>query len=290
MTGCVGSTPRALRRISSAILDKLEARHIPVLLAGMYAPPNLGPQYEQAFRAVFTRLGARPGILYEDFFLTGVAADPALNQPDHIHPNAKGVRIVVTHLLPLVHQTAGGGRDHMRLFVALDLPWELRERLAALGGGVPGARWVPADNLHLTLRFIGEVPPFRAEEDRPRTRRPARAALSARARRRWHLRQGGAGDDAVGRRGAQRTARAPAGQDRNRSATRRPGAGAAALRAARHAGAARQRGTRQARRLRAARTTCFAPSRSRSEHFTLFSSRLGKEHAAYEPEVEYALA
>jgi acyl-CoA thioesterase I len=100
--GLRGLDPASTEKNLSAILDKLEARHIPALLAGMYAPPNLGPQYEQAFRAVFTRLGARPGILYEDFFLTGVAADPALNQPDHIHPNAKGVRIVVTHLLPLV--------------------------------------------------------------------------------------------------------------------------------------------------------------------------------------------
>ena len=45
----------------------------------------------------------------------------------------------------------------MRLFVALTLPEDLRERLAALGNGLPGARWVPEDNLHLTLRFIGEV-------------------------------------------------------------------------------------------------------------------------------------
>lgn len=46
----------------------------------------------------------------------------------------------------------------IRLFVALDFPPEVRERLAGLGGGVPGARWTEADNLHLTLRFIGEVP------------------------------------------------------------------------------------------------------------------------------------
>ena len=46
----------------------------------------------------------------------------------------------------------------MRLFVALDLPWMLRERLSALAGaGIPGARWVPPDNYHLTLRFIGET-------------------------------------------------------------------------------------------------------------------------------------
>ena len=50
----------------------------------------------------------------------------------------------------------------MRLFVALDLPWDLRERLMALSGhGIPGARWVPAENYHLTLRFIGKRRPGR---------------------------------------------------------------------------------------------------------------------------------
>lgn len=45
----------------------------------------------------------------------------------------------------------------MRLFVALSLPDEIRERLSDLQGAVPGARWVPPENLHITLRFIGEV-------------------------------------------------------------------------------------------------------------------------------------
>ncbi len=65
----------------SAILDALAARHIPVLLSGMYAPPNLGSEYGRAFRAVFDRLSRRPGILYDPFFLEGVArrcaAEPA---------------------------------------------------------------------------------------------------------------------------------------------------------------------------------------------------------------------
>src|SRR5271155_957975 len=53
----------------------------------------------------------------------------------------------------------------MRLFVALDLPWMLREHLSQLAGaGLPGARWVPPDNYHLTLRFIGETPGHRAED------------------------------------------------------------------------------------------------------------------------------
>ncbi len=87
-----------------AILDALAARHIPTLLSGMMAPPNLGREYGDAFTAVFTRLGARPGLLYDPFFLQGVAADPALNQPDHIHPNPEGVHRVVARLLPLMEQ------------------------------------------------------------------------------------------------------------------------------------------------------------------------------------------
>ncbi len=52
----------------------------------------------------------------------------------------------------------------MRLFVAIDLPGRVRERLAGLAGGVPGARWVGADGLHLTLRFIGEADGARYED------------------------------------------------------------------------------------------------------------------------------
>ena len=129
-----------------------------MLLSGMYAPPNLGPEYGHAFRAVFDRLSRRPGVLYDPFFLEGVAGDAALNQPDGIHPNADGRE---AHRRPPRARggTADrGGRAGMRLFVGLDLPWELRERLAMLAGGIPGARWVPVENYHLTLRFIGETP------------------------------------------------------------------------------------------------------------------------------------
>ena len=52
----------------------------------------------------------------------------------------------------------------IRLFVAIAIPPELTARLAPLAGGIPGARWVPARNLHLTLRFIGEVDEGRAED------------------------------------------------------------------------------------------------------------------------------
>ena len=105
--GLRGLDPANTEKNLSAILDKLAARHIPALLAGMYAPLNLGPQYEREFRAVFARLGARPGVIYEDFFLAGVAAHKSLDQPDHIHPDAAGVRVVVAHILPLVLRLLG---------------------------------------------------------------------------------------------------------------------------------------------------------------------------------------
>jgi len=100
--GLRGVDPKAMEANLTAILDTLAARHIPVLLSGMYAPPNLGPEYGRAFRAVFERLGRRPGILYDPFFLQDVATDRALNQGDGLHPNAEGVKRIVARLTPLV--------------------------------------------------------------------------------------------------------------------------------------------------------------------------------------------
>jgi acyl-CoA thioesterase-1 len=102
--GLRGLDPRDMEANLDAILDTLATKHIPVLLTGMYAPPNFGADYERAYRAVFDRLGQRPGILYDPFFLQGVAEVPALTQPDGLHPNAEGVRRIVSRLLPLVEK------------------------------------------------------------------------------------------------------------------------------------------------------------------------------------------
>ena len=102
--GLRGLSPAAMQANLDAILDKLAARHIPVLLTGMYAPPNLGSDYETQFRAAFDALGHRPGVLYDPFFLAGVARAPGLTQPDGLHPNAKAVRIVVARILPEVER------------------------------------------------------------------------------------------------------------------------------------------------------------------------------------------
>jgi acyl-CoA thioesterase I len=100
--GLRGTPPAETEANLTAILDALAARHLPTLLTGMEAPPNLGKAYGDQFRAVFTQLGKRPGLLFDPFFLQGVAGDPALNQADHIHPNPEGVKRVVARIKPEV--------------------------------------------------------------------------------------------------------------------------------------------------------------------------------------------
>jgi acyl-CoA thioesterase-1 len=102
--GLRGLDPKDMESNLTAILDALAAKHIPVLLTGMYAPPNMGPDYQAAFRAVFDRLGKRPGVLYDPFFLEGVATVGDLNQADRMHPNPAGVKHVVARILPLVER------------------------------------------------------------------------------------------------------------------------------------------------------------------------------------------
>jgi acyl-CoA thioesterase I len=102
--GLRGVDPKDMQANLTAILNTLRARHIPVLLTGMYAPPNLGPEYERQFRAVFDTLGHRPGVIYDPFFLVGVAEVPGLIQADGLHPNAKGVRVEVSRLMPVVNK------------------------------------------------------------------------------------------------------------------------------------------------------------------------------------------
>ena len=102
--GLRGTEPREMEANLRAILDRLQQDHLPALLSGMVAPPNLGAPFSREFLAVFARLGQRPGLLYDPFFLDGVAGDPALNQPDHIHPNPAGVKRVVARIKPIVER------------------------------------------------------------------------------------------------------------------------------------------------------------------------------------------
>jgi acyl-CoA thioesterase-1 len=105
--GLRGNDPSEVDANLTAILNELTAKHVKILLSGMEAPPNLGNSYGESFAAVYQRLGARPDVLFDPFFLAGVAANPTLNQPDGIHPNQEGVRIIVARLLPLIVRLIG---------------------------------------------------------------------------------------------------------------------------------------------------------------------------------------
>lgn len=100
--GLRGLSPEQAEANLDQILTRIKARGIKVLLTGMKAPPNLGADYVAAFDAIFPRLAQKHGVPFYPFFLDGVAADPALNQPDGIHPNAKGVAIIVERIIPYV--------------------------------------------------------------------------------------------------------------------------------------------------------------------------------------------
>jgi len=101
--GLRGLPPAGTKANLAAILDRLAARGIPTLLSGMIAPPNLGAEYGREFVAVFHDLArARPAVVFDPFFLAGVATDNALNQPDGIHPNAQGVEVIIRRILPAV--------------------------------------------------------------------------------------------------------------------------------------------------------------------------------------------
>jgi len=84
------------------LLTKLSEKKLPVLLAGMRAPPNLGPEYQAAFDGMYPRLAQKHGALLYPFFLDGVAADTKLNQADGMHPNPAGVDVIVSRILPSV--------------------------------------------------------------------------------------------------------------------------------------------------------------------------------------------
>ncbi|MEC9216284.1 MAG: arylesterase [Pseudomonadota bacterium] len=85
-----------------AIMEQLKAADLPVLLAGMRAPPNLGRDFGAEFDTIFATVALEYDALFYPFFLEGVAARPTLNQNDGIHPNSAGVAIVVERIIPSV--------------------------------------------------------------------------------------------------------------------------------------------------------------------------------------------
>ena len=98
--GLRGQSPRGMRANLEGIVSRLRAAGARVLLAGMRMPPNYGAEYTREFEAVFPIVARRANATFMPFLLEGVAADPALNQPDGIHPNAAGHRVIADRLWP----------------------------------------------------------------------------------------------------------------------------------------------------------------------------------------------
>ena len=97
-----GVNPSKTRQSLDKIVARLKKRGIEVLIAGMIAPQGMGKEFGSSFNSIYRDLATKYDTLYYPFFLDGVALDPNLNQRDGIHPNAKGVKIIVNRIEPAV--------------------------------------------------------------------------------------------------------------------------------------------------------------------------------------------
>lgn len=99
----LGGQPHTRARANlEAIIVRLKARGIPVLLAGMRASRSLGDDYANAFDRIFPELAEAHGLILYPFFLAGVALDQKLNQPDGLHPTAAGIGVIAARMVPTV--------------------------------------------------------------------------------------------------------------------------------------------------------------------------------------------
>ena len=88
----------------AAIVNRVQQAGLPVLLAGMMAPPNLGRDYADRFNGIYTKVAKEAGVLLYPFFLQDVITVADLMQGDHIHPNPKGVKVIVKGILPVAEK------------------------------------------------------------------------------------------------------------------------------------------------------------------------------------------
>lgn len=103
-----GIDPGVVRANLDKMIDKVTASGAKILLLGMLAPTNWGARYEHDFDRIYPELAKAHGVPLYPFFLDGVAMDPKLNQPDGMHPNKRGVAVMVDRIAPLVAKLAGG--------------------------------------------------------------------------------------------------------------------------------------------------------------------------------------
>lgn len=102
-----GIAPEETEKNLDAMIARLKERHISVLLVGMLAPPNMGSDYAARFNPIYSRLANKYDLPLYPFFLDGVAAQAALQLEDGMHPNAKGVDVMVERMMPAVTDFIG---------------------------------------------------------------------------------------------------------------------------------------------------------------------------------------
>lgn len=112
--GLRGVDPALTRRNIEAIVARLKAKNIVVVLAGMQMVRNLGPEFTRSFGAIYPEIARASELILIPFFLEGVAGRSALNQADGIHPTAEGYRIIVDHIQPYIVQAIESHRQLTR--------------------------------------------------------------------------------------------------------------------------------------------------------------------------------
>jgi acyl-CoA thioesterase-1 len=99
-----GIAPAESEKNLDAMLTRLKERGIAVLLVGMLAPPNMGPDYAERFNGIYARLAEKHGVALYPFFLDGVVTKAELQLEDGMHPNAEGVAVMVRAMLPAAEE------------------------------------------------------------------------------------------------------------------------------------------------------------------------------------------
>jgi acyl-CoA thioesterase-1 len=99
-----GIPPEGTKAALEKIIERVQVRGLPILLAGQEAPRNMGKDYVDQFRAIYADLAQRYDLIFYPFFLEGAALNDDLMQADGIHPNAKGVAVIVERMLPKVDE------------------------------------------------------------------------------------------------------------------------------------------------------------------------------------------
>jgi acyl-CoA thioesterase-1 len=107
-----GIPPEGTKQALATIIKKLQAKDLPVLLAGMEAPRNMGKDYVEAFGAIYPDLASEYDVLLYPFFLDGAALNDVLMQKDGIHPNGKGVAVIVEKMMPKVEDLLAEAQEN----------------------------------------------------------------------------------------------------------------------------------------------------------------------------------